>query len=138
MNKSGVLIFSYTRAQAIADGVLVDVSKLAKEAGFRYPVAVTAAVWAECVTVPDGVAGQDETGRLWDVLNLLRFAIGSKVAVPRYALPGQNLDGERVDFAVHVRKDNSEGDPPLVDLYALCGPGDDGEPVVTIMLPNED
>jgi hypothetical protein len=137
MNKSGVLIFSYTRAQAIADGVLVDVSKLAKEAGFRYPVAVTAAVWAECVTVPDGVAGQDETGRLWDVLNLLRFAIASKVAVPRYALPGQNLDGERVDFAVHVRK-NSEGDPPLVDLYALCGPGDNGEPVVTIMLPNED
>ena len=78
MNKSGVLIFSYTRAQAIADGVLVDVSKLAKEAGFRFPVAVTAAVWAECVTVPDGVAGQDETGRLWDVLNLLRFAIAKR------------------------------------------------------------
>ena len=75
MNKSGVLIFSYTRRQAIADGVLVDVSTLAKEAGFRFPVAVTAAVWAECVTVPDGVAGQDETGRLWDVLNMLRFAI---------------------------------------------------------------
>ena len=127
MNKSGVLIFSYMRRQAIADGVLVDVSKLAKEAGFRFPVAVTAAVWAECVTVPDGVAGQDETGRLWDVLNLLRFAIAK-----------QPKDSARADFAVHVRKDNSEGDPPLVPLYALCGRGDDGEPVVTVMLPSED
>ena len=118
--------------------MLVDVSKLAKEAGFWFPVAVTAGVWAECVTVPDGVAGQDETGRLWDVLNVLRFTIANKVALPRYALPGQQLDGERVDFAVHVRKDNSEGDPPLVSLYALCGPGDNGEPVVTVMLPSED
>ena len=75
MKKDDVVIFSYTRAQAIADGVLVDASELAKEAGFRFPVAVTAGVWAECVAVPDGVAGQDETGRLWDVLNVLRFAI---------------------------------------------------------------
>ena len=88
MNKSGVLIFSYTR-QAIADGVLVDVSKLAKEAGFRFPVAVTAGVWAECVTVPEGVAGQDETGRLWDVLNVLRFAIANKVACPATPSPGR-------------------------------------------------
>ena len=117
--------------------MLVDVSKLAKEAGFRFPVAVTAAVWAECVAVPEyGVAAQDETGRLWDVLNVLRFTIGDQVAVPGYALPGQQLDGERVDFAVHVRKDDGEGDPQLVSLYALCGPGDNGEPVVTIMLPN--
>jgi len=26
----------------------------------------------------------------------------------------------------------------LVTLKALCGPGDDGEPVITIMLPEED
>ena len=54
MKKDDVVIFSYTRAQAIADGVLIDVSELAKEAGFRFPVAVTAGVWAECVAVPDG------------------------------------------------------------------------------------
>jgi hypothetical protein len=127
MKQDDVLIFSYTRAQAIADGVLVDVSELAKQAGFRFPVAVTAGVWAECVAVPDGVSGQDETGRLWDVLNVLRFAIAR-----------QKGDCERVDFAVHVRNDNSEGDPPLVRLYALCGPGDDAQPVITIMLPTED
>jgi hypothetical protein len=33
----GEVIFSYTRAQAIADGELVDVSMTAQEAGFRPP-----------------------------------------------------------------------------------------------------
>jgi hypothetical protein len=43
-----------------------------------------------------------------------------------------------VRFAVHVRNDNRERTPPLVRLKAVCGPGDDGEPVVTVMLPEED
>ena len=135
-----MVIFSYTRAQATLDGVLVDVSELAKEAGFRFPVAVTAGVWAECVAVPDGVEGQDETGRPGDVLHMLRFAIAGmkKDVTPRFALPGRTAPGERVDFAVHVRNDNRAGDPPLVRLYALCGPGDDAEPVITVMLPTED
>ena len=127
MTERNVLIFSYTRAQAIADGVLKDVSELAKEAGFRFPVAVTAGVWAQCVAVPHGVDGQDETGRLWDILNMLRFSIGAL-----------KKDRNRVDFALHVRNDNREGDPPLVRLYALCGPGDNAEPVVTVLLPHED
>src|SRR5512142_2162092 len=105
MKEPDVLIFSYTRARAIADGVLIDVSELAKEAGFRFPVAVTSGVWAECVRVPEGVTGQDERGRLCDVLNVLRVAIAGmkKDVTPRYALPGQTAPGERIDFAVHVR-----------------------------------
>ena len=73
------LIHRYSRAAAIRDGVLIDVTAVAQEAGIRYPVALTAAAWAECVTVPPGVECQDEAGRLWDVLFLLRCAIkGSK------------------------------------------------------------
>jgi type I site-specific restriction endonuclease len=34
------IIYSYTRKQAIADGVLIDVTELAKEAGFKCPVAL--------------------------------------------------------------------------------------------------
>ena len=41
-------------------------------------------------------------------------------------------------FGVHVRNDHREGTPPLVRLKALCGPGDDGELVVLVMLPEED
>ena len=40
----GPVIFSYTRAQAIEDGVLVDLSAWAREEGFRYPLAVTSTV----------------------------------------------------------------------------------------------
>jgi hypothetical protein len=41
-------------------------------------------------------------------------------------------------FALHVRNDNRERTPPLVRLKAPCGPGDNGEPVVTVMMPDED
>src|SRR5262249_40620714 len=58
------LIHRYTRAQAIADGALIDVSSTAREAGIHYPVALTAAVWQKCVAVPPGVLCQDEAGRL--------------------------------------------------------------------------
>ena len=132
--KDWQVIHSYTRAQAIADGVLVDVSELAREAGFRFPVALTCGVWAECITgtagvwaecvPPNGV--QDETKRVWGLLHALWVAITTKG------------ESERVDFAVHVRNDNREGDPALVQLYALCGPGDDAEPVITVMKSDED
>lgn len=65
------IISLYTRADAIADGVLVDVSDMAKEAGFRWPVTVTRAVWDDIVTPTQRDAeeeGQSEKGRLWDIL----------------------------------------------------------------------
>ena len=61
----GPVIFAYTRAQAIEDGILVDVSETAREAGFRIPVAVTRTVWDRIVALPEGYLGfQDERGRL--------------------------------------------------------------------------
>jgi hypothetical protein len=117
---------TYTRAQAIADGVLVDVSELAREAGFRIPVAVTCALWQGYITPPPSTEeeGQSTTGRLWDVLNVLRAAIRS--------LPA---NADTVLFSVLFRMIE---ETETVNLKALCGPGDDAEPVVTIMLPDED
>jgi hypothetical protein len=120
------LVHRYSRAQATEDGVLIDVSAVAREAGIRYPVALTSAAWARCVAVPPGVECQDEAGRLWDVLFLLRLAIG------------RSDGGSVVRFGVHVRDSNREGTPPLVRLKAVCGPGDQGEPVITVMVPDED
>jgi hypothetical protein len=48
------VIHSYSRADATSDGVLMDVSSVAGEAGSRFPVALTLAVWERCVTVPPG------------------------------------------------------------------------------------
>lgn len=119
----GDVIYSYTRAQALEDGVLVDVSALAKEAGFRYPVAVTARVWHEWIEPPTDTVGQDATGRLWDLLNVLRYEIR------------KTGKGERVDFKVLFEQGTGK---TLVDFYALCGPGDNAEPVITIMRIGED
>lgn len=123
----GEVISAYTRAQAIDDGVLVDVSATAREHGITFPVAVTCGVWSQCVAVPSGVAGQDESGRLWDVITMLFVAI-------------RRGSGCRCDFKVYVRNHNRERltKRDLVALYALCGPGDDSAPVITIMLPDED
>jgi hypothetical protein len=120
------LIHRYGRADALRDGTLIDVSASAREAGLRYPVALTAAVWGRCVAVPPGVTGQDDAGRLWDLLWMLRLAVRASTG------------GSEVRFAVRVREDNRERTPPLVRLKALCGPGDQGEPVITVLLPEED
>jgi hypothetical protein len=74
--------------------VLIDVSVTAREAGIRYPVALTRAVWERCIRVPPGMVCQDEAGRLWDVLFLLWLAIG------------RSDGGPEVRFTVHVRNDN--------------------------------
>lgn len=120
------LIFAYTRQQAIADGVLVDVTETAREAGFVYPVALTQGAWAECVAVPKDDPCQDEAGRLWDVLSMLRFAV-----------KGGSGRGAEVPYSLYVQ--NACGDEPeLVTLRAVCGPDDDGSPCITVMLPDED
>jgi hypothetical protein len=124
----GPVISRYTRAQAVEDGVLVDVTEAAEEAGLRLPVALTRAVWAEYVAVPAGVEAQDEAGRLWDVLRMCRHGIGQ----------GKNRDASEIRFQLHVRNDNRRGEPPLVTLKAVCGPDDGGRPCLTIMRPDED
>lgn len=127
----GPVISSYTRAQAIADGVLIDVSETAREAGISFPVAITAAAWADCVAWSEADSkakpyGQSESGRLWDVVWMLRFAIkcgrgGDLIAYRLSRIPRPGCGAKR-----------------LVTLKAVCGPGDDAEPVITILLPNED
>ena len=123
----GPVLYAYTRSQAVADGLQVEVSKVAAEAGILFPVFLTRAVYDSFVAVPPGVTGQDEAGRLWDVVWMLRFAI-------RKAQPGQ----ARLPFALYVRNDNKA--PRLIKLVAMCGALDiyDPQPAITIMLPNED
>jgi len=118
------VIFAYTRKQAIEDGVLVDVSELAREAGFQFPVALTSAVFESCVAVPDACPWQDKTGRLWDILQCLRFAVK------------REEETRLIRFSVMVQ--NNPRAPRRVELKALCHPGDSAEPVVTVMLPDED
>jgi hypothetical protein len=123
----GPVIYTYTRSQAIADGFQVEVSKVAREPGITFPVFLTRAVYDTYVTVPPNVTAQDEAGRLWDIVWMLRFAI-------RKAQPNQT----RLRFALYVRNDNQRA--RLIKLIATCGPldVDDPHPAITIMLPDQD
>jgi len=117
------VISTYSRAQAIEDGVLVEMpTDLAREAGFRYPIALTADAWEQTVSLSkrDEEMGQDVTGRLWDIMTMMRFTMRSR----RGKGPS-----DRVRFQVIVMHGRRRR---LHNLEAICGPGDDAEPVITI------
>ena len=121
------IIHSYTREQALEDGFLIDVSRQASEAGVVVPTAVTDAVWTECIAITPEIegTGQSVEGRIWDVVWMFsRRAKGAR----------ENT----VKFKIHVRYGPKERDVREVDLKAVIGPGDNMEPVITIMLPHED
>ena len=127
------VIHAYTRAEALADGVLVDVTATAKEAGFKVPTAVTASVFNECIEWTEEDARQsrtyqDQAGRLWDVLYL--------AAVQARSLRARRQNQLLYELRVVPRPGHDH--PRLRTLKLVIGPGDRAEPVATIMLPNED
>jgi hypothetical protein len=117
----GPIIFSYSRKQAIEDGVLVDVTELARMEGLRLHTAMTATLYGEAVRQPagakppEGVKVNPETAIRW-LLKRLHLEI-------KRLPPGE----DRVYFTMGE-----------ISLWALCGPGDEGEPVLTVMLAGED
>ena len=133
----GEVISSYTRAQALEDGVLVDAGPMAEEIGFRFPVALTSAVWADCVAWTDSDSQkkpfQDQSGRLYDVLFMAAFAIRTSEQSSDRLLYGALL------YELYrVPRDGFSTEAKPVTLKLIIGPGDHGEPVVTILLPEED
>jgi hypothetical protein len=122
----GAVIHSYTRKQALADGFQLDVTSTAREAGIKFPMFLTRAVFDAYVVVPEGVTCQDERGRLWDVVWMTRFGIL------------RSNGTSRVPVALYVRNDNRRA--KLVKLIAVCSAMDidDPQPAITVMLPEED
>lgn len=135
----GEPISTYTRAHAIEDGQLVDVSATAREAGIVWPVALTAAAWADCVEWTDetekrkGYTGQSESGRLWDVVWMLSLAV-------RGALR-RGLDASQQPLYYSLLRTPAAGRgvmPRKVTIKFMVGPDDEGRPCITVMLPSED
>lgn len=116
------VIDSYTRQQAIKDGVLIDASKMAEEAGITFPVALTNTLWQEYIVPDKEKYGQSVDGRLWDVLWMFGTA-------------ARRTSGNTMLFSLNFVMDREK---KLVQLKAIIGPGDDGSPVITIMFPHED
>ena len=127
----GEPISSYSRAQALDDGILIDAGTMAREAGFSIPVALTRAAWSDCVEWSDEDSKrqtyQDEAGRLWDVLWMAADAAR------------RNRGRDEVSFRLYRVPRGGKGTRPRVmPLKMLINGGDEGEPVITIMLLSED
>ena len=122
----GPPISTYSRAQAIEDGVLIDVSTWASAAemigGFTCPVAMSAALWAKVQAPKQSL--QDTRGRAHDVLWMAGLAFRRGLALHR---PADHAHPFVVKLGAR-----------LVRAYVTVGPGDAMEPVATILLHGED
>ena len=111
-----------TRAQAIAEHNLYDVTEQARAVGITCPVALTPAACGECVWVSDRDP-EREAARLGPLLEALRDA-----------LPPPGGAWGWFSFPVHVSERLGS---TLFHLDAVPGTGDDGERVVTVKVPCE-
>ncbi len=115
----GNVIIGYSRAQAIEDGVLVEVpGVLRRMVGLRVHTVMTASSAA--------ATGADD-GR--DCVRRMLF-------VTELAAKAAQAGGDT--HIVEFRVPPAEPGKSAVDLVMHLGPGDRGEPVLTIMLPGED
>ena len=131
----GEPISIYTRAQALAEGVLVDLTAQARPYGFKIPFACTEAVWlsvqwtvATEARKPEAT-GQSTDGRLHDVLSLGRMA----------AQGAAEAGAAVAEFEVLMVPVDGKAMAARAQLFRLVvSGGDQGEPVLTLMLPGED
>jgi hypothetical protein len=133
------LIYSYSREDAIRDGVLIPTTDLvpdeedfSRTSGWLIPVALTASV-AALVTPTEWETkqGQSVKGRLWDVLSMARM-YHPRGGSPEYRYPCRFVLGPADERRV------SRAGTKTLHLKAVVSGGDDGSPVLTIMLPEED
>jgi hypothetical protein len=115
------VIYSYSRAQAIEDGVLVDLNHIEGfKSHWKAHLASTSAVWA---IIEEALQheGQDVNGIAHDVSILAKVAIRSSTELCPTEV--------RFDVLIAGRKHT---------LKLNIGPGDKGEAVLTLLLPHED
>jgi len=119
------IIFSYSRQEALSDGVLIDLNQWVSidASGYKYPAACTAAVFAIVErAVNNKHFHNDYTGVIADI-----FWMSIVMPVEKWET------GQLFEVTI-----TGAGSHPIYTLKVECGPGDEGEPVITFMLPDED
>jgi hypothetical protein len=125
----GNVIFSYSRAQALDDGVLINLSHEARQAGFSIPFAITRAVYEAFVGNDPEDPDRTPEGRTLEIAVETCEAVRNADAYQRSCNSLVfNACLSRLGSKVHEN----------VKLKLLIGPGDQGEPVATLMFPFED
>lgn len=114
----GEPIYSYSRAQAISDGVLIDLTQfpIVKQ-HWKLNLCCTDTVW----NIIDGATknhGKDLNGILHDV------SMGAKLEIA-------HQNGSILQFKCTIG-------PVCHHLKMICGPGDNPLPVLTLLMSTED
>lgn len=112
------LIFAYTRAQAIEDGVLNDVTELTKAVGILIPTAIACNCWAEAVGSDDPEEFQQ---RIYELISAVHIEIEKQ----------KDIRSDTLQFAYLIEREGEE--PTELDVFVNIGPGDNMEPVLTVM-----
>ncbi|MCD4744057.1 MAG: hypothetical protein K8R67_16465, partial [Desulfobacteraceae bacterium] len=127
LNMNDNIIFSYTRKQAIEDGMQVEMDKnIVKEAGFKFPVFLTTGVHS---IIEKAVGNKkhcnDFDGINWDILTMLRHGIQT------------SKEENNINFTVIITGAEQRTNHKF---FAQIGAMDidDPQPAITIMLPEED
>ena len=106
----GPVIYAYTRSQAVADGFQVEVTKVRRqEAGIRFPVFLTRAVYDSFVDRPARMSPA----------RTKRAGFGMLFGCSALRSAKRSQGRARLPFALYVRNDNHR--PRLVKLIARCG-----------------
>ncbi|MET9402649.1 DUF6573 family protein [Kitasatospora sp. NPDC002965] len=125
----GSPIATYSRAEAIADGVLVAVPEEAqRQAGLGWPTALSEMVHTRCVTWNGDQ--EVEASRLRALLRSANSAVRSAM--------GQGRTYPHVAFTFVFEEVDSPGTGRETQLVAVRGIGDDRERVMTVVFLRED
>jgi hypothetical protein len=116
------IIYCYSRQEALKDGVLIDLSNIAREVGINYPVAVTSSVYADCVSLPEVFEASVEFDRAFELLCAVSTLATHRIEEPEI----------HFEFSV-----DDGADTRTLPLKVVCHAGDYGEPVLTVMKTEE-
>jgi len=109
-----------TRQDAIDDGDLIEITRMGRDIGIIFPLAVSARAAESMVPFPN-IPQDTVTENLWDTLHAFRDK-------------ARTTTEDEFEFQVSLYQN---GLVPTLTFKAAVSPGDDGEPVITIMLPDE-
>ena len=121
------IISNHSRAHSIDEEALIDITSMAKDAGFRYPVFITRDLWDGYIDPAPQLQHENTTNRLWDTLANLAATIKSTKN------PGSCL-WFTVSFQMYFDGRRSTED---VRLKSIVKPGYNATKLITIMLPDE-
>lgn len=122
----GEPISVYTRSQAIDDGFLIDLSESAREVGFTVPVAITSEAFVRCIHLEKEdvkTLGVSESERVARLLRTLLLKIRNTRS--------ENLDQCRFEVTFQAVS-HGRAVEDRATIEATIGPGDEGEPVITL------